>query len=257
MVDSKDQRIILLGSGPALASATRDNTSFVLDSPAGGLLIDCGGSPYHKLLKAGVDPEGLKAVVLTHAHPDHIYGLPSLVHELWLSGRSDALGIHANAHAQGVVKALLDVFQLWQKPLPLQMHLVPDEEDFLVLENDLYLVHTSPVKHWVPTVAVKITSRVDGRVAAFSADTGPCRELVSLVSGADLLFQECTEEEPHRFHCTPQQVGEIAAEADVGEVILVHSHPNLVKEPYLTISEIQKQYHGSVRFGEDFDIYEL
>ena len=257
MVDSKRQRIILLGSGPALASATRDNTSFLLDSPAGSLLIDCGGGPFHKLLRTGVDPACLKGVILTHAHPDHVYGLPSLVHELSLFGRREPFHIYSNGHTQQVATALLDAFQLWKKPVPLELHLLPDEEKFLVLENELYLVHTSPVKHLVPTVAVRVTSRGSGRAAAFSADTGPCRELVSLASGADLLFQECAEEEPHQFHCAPQQVGEMAAEAGVAEVILVHCHPNLLKEPYLTISEIRKQYHGSVRFGEDFDVYEL
>jgi len=257
MEDLKRQRIIVLGAGPALASATQDNTCFVFDSPAGSLFIDCSGSPFHKLLKTGVDAARLKGVVLTHAHPDHIYGLPSLIHELWLFGRKEALHIYANAHTEEVARALLDIFKLWERPVPLQFHLIPDEEAFLLLENDLYLIHTSPVRHQVPTSAVKITSRVNGKVAVCSADTGPCRELISLAKGADLLFQECTVEEVHPFHCTPQQVGEIAGEADAGEVILVHYHPNLVKEPYVTIAEIQKYYHGPVRFAQDFDTYEL
>ncbi len=253
----KRQRIIVLGSGPALASATRDNTCFLFDSPAGGLFIDCGGSPFYKLLKAGGDPGRLRGVVLTHAHPDHMYGLSSLVHELWLFGRREALHIYGNGHTQEVAKALLDVFKLREKSVPLEFHLIPDEEAFLLLENDLYVVHTSPVRHQVPTVAVKITSCMNGKVAVYSADTSPCRELIGLAKGADLLFQECSVEEAHPFHCTPQQVGEIAGETDVREIILVHCHHDLVKEPYVTIAEIQKHYRGRVRFAQDFDIYEL
>lgn len=238
-----------------MASATQDNTFFVFDSSAGSLLIDCGGSPFHKLLKAGVQPERLRGVLLTHAHPDHIYGLPSLVHQLWLFGRTDPLHIYSNAHTQEVARVLLEAFHLWEKPVPVELHLIPHREEFLVLENDSYLVHSSPVKHQVPTLAVRITSPESGRVAVFSADTGPCPELVCLAQGADLLFQECTVDEPHPFHCTPHQVAEIAAEADVARLILVHCHPNLVKEPYLTVAEIKKRYHGPVRFGEDFDVY--
>ncbi len=257
MEELSRQRITVLGSGPALATAARDNTYFFFDSPAGSLFIDCDGSPFHKLLKTGADPEGLTGVVLTHAHPDHIYGLPSLVHELWLFERREALHIYANTHTQEVARTLLDVFKLREKPVPLEFHLIPDEEAFLLVENDLYLIHTTPVRHQVPTVAVRITSRSEERVAVFSGDTGPCQELVGLANGADLLFQECSVEEVHPFHCTPRQVGEIAAEAHVGEVILVHCHHNLVKEPYVTIAEIQKYYHGSVRFAHDWDIYEL
>jgi ribonuclease BN (tRNA processing enzyme) len=81
--------------------------------------------------------------------------------------------------------------------------------------------------------------------------------LISLARGADLLFHECSVDEPHPFHSTPEEVGEVAAEADVGQVILVHCHRNLVKEPYLSIAKISKRYQGETRFAEDFDVYEL
>ena len=257
MGDLRGQRIIVLGSGPALATEARDNTFFLFDSPEGSLFVDCAGSPFHKMLRAGVDPEGLKGVILTHAHPDHIYGLPSLVHELWLYGRKEALHIFANSHTQEVARVLLNAFELWEKPVPLDLHLIPDEVQYPLTETGSYAIHTSPVRHQVPTVAVRVASRTNGTVAVCSSDTSPCPELVSLARAADLLFQECSVEEPHPFHCTPEQVGELAAEAEVGEVILVHCHHNLVKEPYVTIAEIRKQYPGPVQFAQDFDVYEL
>ncbi len=253
----RGQRIVVLGSGPALATETRDNTFFLFDSPDGSLFVDCAGSPFHKMLRAGVDPEGLKGVIVTHAHPDHIYGLPSLVHELWLHGRKEALHIFANSRTQEVARVLLDTFELWEKPVPLDLHLIPNEEHYPLMETGSYAIHTSPVRHQIPTVAVRVASRTNGRVAVFSSDTSPCPELVTLARGADLLFQECSVEEPHPFHSTPEQVGELAAEAEVGEVILVHCHHNLVKEPYVTFAEIRKQYPGPVQFAQDFDVYEL
>lgn len=251
------QRIVVLGTGPALASAARDNTFFLFDSPEGSLFIDCAGSPFHKLLKVGADPDNLAGVILTHSHPDHMYGLPSLIHELWLHGRRETLHIFANAATQRVARALVDVFQLRAKPVPLEFHVIPGEEEYLLLENESYSVHITPVRHEVPTSAVRITSRENGRVAAFSADTSPCPELVALAGGADLLFHECGVDTPHPFHSTPEQVGELAAEAGVGQVILVHCHRNLTKEPNLTIPEIGKRYQGEVRFASDLEEYEL
>jgi hypothetical protein len=43
----------------------------------------------------------------------------------------------------------------------------------------------------------------------------------------------------------------------VEQLILVHCHHNLVKEPYLSIAKIAKRYQGEIRFAEDFDVYEL
>jgi ribonuclease Z len=255
--DRMGLRIVVLGSGPALASASQDNTFFLVENETEGLLIDCGGSPFHKVLKVGAEPNRLKGVILTHAHPDHIYGLPSLVHELWLYGRRAPLRVFANRETLTVALALLDVFGLRSKPVPLEFDVIPSEEEHLVMEDRGLIVQTSPVKHEVPTVGVKITAGVTGKAAVFSADTSPCPALVSLARGAALLFCECTVENPHPFHSTPRQVGEIAAEAGVGEVVLVHYHHNLVKEPYLTIAEIGKRYPGPVRFAKDFDVYQL
>ena len=251
------ERIAVLGSGPALASEDRDNTYFLFESVAGSLFIDCAGSPFHKLLKVGADPNELTGIILTHSHPDHLYGLPSLVHELWLHGRRDTLHIFANESTHRVSRDLLDVFQLRSKPFPLEYHMIPNDEEYPLLETDRYLVHTTPVRHEVPTCGVRITSFETGKVAVFSADTSPCPELISLARGADLLFHECSVDEPHPFHSTPEGVGEVAAEADVGQVILVHCHHKLVKEPYLSIAKISKRYHGEIRFAEDFDVYGL
>jgi ribonuclease Z len=251
------RRVVVLGSGPALASASRDNTFFLVRDGVRDLLIDCSGSPFHKLLKVGADPDQLQGVILTHAHPDHIYGLPSLVHELWLHGRRDPLHVFANASTLRVALALLDAFALRSKPLPLEFHVVPPAKEHLLLEDESWLVHASPVHHGVPTIAVRVRSRASGRAAVFSSDTSPCPELVSLARGAELLFHECTVQQPHPYHSTPRQVGTLAADAAVGEVILVHCHHGLLKEPYLTIAEIGKRYPGPVRFAEDFDAYEL
>jgi ribonuclease Z len=255
--DGSEQRIVVLGSGPALASAGRDNTFFLFESGAGSLFIDCAGSPFHKLLRVGADPDQLSGVILTHAHPDHFYGFPSLIHELWLHGRRDPLHVFVNQSTLHVVTALLDVFQLRSKPVPLAFHLIPDEEGYLLLENESYGVHTSPVRHQLATSAVRITSRLTGKVAVFSGDSSPCPSLTALARGADLLFHECSVEAPHPYHSTPTEAAQTAAEADVGRLILVHCHRNLTKEPYVSIAEIGKRYHGEASFAEDFEEYEL
>ena len=67
----------------AISSATQDDTFLAFKSPKGIIPLDCAASPYQKLLKAGLNPERLMGIILTHAHPDHIYGLPSLIYHLW------------------------------------------------------------------------------------------------------------------------------------------------------------------------------
>ncbi len=251
------QRIVVLGSAWALSSATRDNTFLLFDTPRGGLLIDCAGSPFHKLLKAGGDPGKLRGVIVTHAHPDHIYGLPSLVHELWLWGREEPFYIYANVRSQRAARTLIGLFDLWDKPLPLELVPIPQEESFLLMENDEYTIHTTPVRHLGPTNAVRITPKISKRVFTYSSDTRPCEELVALAKGTDLLFLECTAEEPHKVHLTPEQAGEIAQEARAKELVLVHYLESMAQDPEGTIARVKKFYEGPVRLAQDFEAYGL
>ena len=90
-------RLILLGTAPAMASAEQDHVYMVLDGPAGFWLIDCGGSAAHNLLRLGYDPAQLRGILLTHAHADHVYGLPVFIQDLWLRGRRAPLPLYGNA----------------------------------------------------------------------------------------------------------------------------------------------------------------
>jgi ribonuclease BN (tRNA processing enzyme) len=68
-----------------------------------------------------------------------------------------------------------------------------------------------------------------GGVLAYSADTGPCPELVSLADGADLLVCEASFLEmpglPADLHLTARQAGQHAARAGAGELMLTHVMP--------------------------------
>jgi len=172
------QRIIVLGSAAAVSSATRDNTFLAFESQKDIILLDCAGSPYQKLLKAGLNPERLKGVILTHAHPDHIYGLPSLIHHFIMTRRTTPLPIYANRATLRMAKAILGIMRLEQDLLTFSE--IPKEESYTIVDNEEYTVQTSPVRHVVPTVAVKIVAKLSEASVVYSADTAPCPELLAL-----------------------------------------------------------------------------
>ena len=80
------------------------NTSLLFKGSRGTVLVDasCG---LGRAVAADVD-----AVILTHEHIDHVYGLPSLIHQLWLSGRRRALDICVPAGMEEFVHRFLEVF---------------------------------------------------------------------------------------------------------------------------------------------------
>ncbi len=249
------QRVVVLGTADAVATAERDNTFLVFDSPSGALLIDCAGSPAHKLLRSGVDPHHLRGAILTHAHPDHIYGLPSLIHHLHLTGRTEPLHIYALAETRRAAEGLLETLDL--KKGFLVFHVIPEKEGYLLIEDDEYLLHTSPACHILPSVALRITSRISGRSLVYSSDTGPCPALVDLAQGADVLIHEASVMEPSKIHTTPWQAAELAERCGVGRLVLIHYPQALLDDLQGTLIEVRKRYGGEVHLAEAYDVYYL
>jgi len=80
-------QVILLGTGAAWSGPDRENTFMLVRGKTTNLLIDCGGSPTQRLAQIGVKPNEIDHIVLTHNHPDHIYGFPLLMLNAWMAGR--------------------------------------------------------------------------------------------------------------------------------------------------------------------------
>src|SRR5919108_3139551 len=105
-------RMTLLGVGTAVPDQDRENTHMVWEAPNGLLLVDAGGSTFERLLRAGLDPLALRAVFLTHAHADHINGLPALLFQLALAGYQETLPIYGNKPTLNLMKRIVAVFEM-------------------------------------------------------------------------------------------------------------------------------------------------
>ena len=82
-------QLIILGSSNAIASDAHDNTHMVLVGSSRTVVIDCVSSPLIRLGKVGVTFDQVTDLILTHFHPDHVSGVPLLLMDMWLLGRSD------------------------------------------------------------------------------------------------------------------------------------------------------------------------
>jgi ribonuclease Z len=255
-------RFAFLGTSAAVPTAERDTTSLVFTSPGGGFLVDCGGSPVQKLRRLGVDPLGLTHVVITHLHPDHAYGLPALLQNLRMLGRSGHLAIVTHPEHVEALATLMTLFRVWKRSDTFEVALsaVPAEEAALAFETDAFRVRTSPVVHGdMPNFAVRVESR--GRAAVYSSDTTPCEAVVRLARGADVLIHEATvparDRDRSLTHTSAEEAGEIAARAGVRRLILAHIDAGYHRELDALAAEAGKRFGGEVEIARELAWYEL
>lgn len=256
------QRLIILGAGTALPDRDRDNTFLVWDSPAGSLLIDCGGRAYQQLLRAGVDSQSLRGMILTHNHPDHIYGVPALLFHLWLAGYKETFHVYANPSTLSMARALCAALELEQAGhmCATAWQALPETLDQLVMENDLYAIRTTPVRHSRPTLALKFEDRTRQQALVYSSDTEPCPELEQFAQGVHTLIHEATVIDPNaRYnHTTPREAGEIAARCGVQQLVLIHySAEYTLPEPEALAEVRAGGFAGAVALARELEAWSV
>jgi ribonuclease Z len=176
-----------------------------------------------KLRRVGIDPVGLAAVVVTHTHPDHVYGLPALIQCLLILGRTAPLPIYCRVEHVGLVERLLGLFGLFDEGLALPVVPVEPREGVRVLETPDLVVTASPNVHGrMPNLAVRLDA--EDRSLVYSSDTRPCAEVKALARGATALVHEATFARPNpaEWHSTAREAGAVARAAGVGRLYLAH-----------------------------------
>jgi ribonuclease Z len=251
-------RVTLLGSAATLANRQHDSVYMVVEYAGGALLIDCAGSPPHRLDRAGVHLRQVTDILLTHDHTDHLYGLPFLVQGLmlyeWTGRWSGELRVWGLWETLGTAQALLKLLGLWER-ITIEWRPIPAEAGHIAFQSADLRVLTTPVQHLRPTLGVRLEGRDSGRTVAYSGDTEPCAAVVALARGADVLLHEATNQREGPGHSTPAGAGEMAAQANVGRLVLVHFDPSL--DPDLLCAQAAKEFGGPVEVGQDFMTFDL
>lgn len=248
-------RLVLLGTAAAVPNASHENTYMVLEGQTGAVLIDCAGSPIGRLEQAGVAHARLTAVIVTHIHPDHAYGLPLLLMGLWLLGRSDALSVHALDTVAARLRAVMDAYEWheWPRFYPVTFEPIDERAGALVLDNDDFHITAARNRHMVPTVALRIENKRNGRVTAYSSDTAPSQEVVALARNADLLLHEAAGATPG--HSSAAMAGQVAGQAGAKKLVLVHYQ--VQADPAALAAEAHTTFDGPIEVAQDMAEYPI
>ena len=83
-----------LGTSAAVPTKSRGCSSYYLQMDSERILIDCGEGAQSQIIKHVTHGFKMNKVFITHAHPDHVLGLPGLIFSLNLNGRTKPLDLH-------------------------------------------------------------------------------------------------------------------------------------------------------------------
>lgn len=248
-------KITILGSSYAIPDETHENTHLVISSGSRVVLIDGAGNPQVRLRAAGIDETSITDIVLTHFHPDHVSGIPLLLMGMGLDKRNTPLNIYANQHCMTFMQKLLDFYDWgsWHQ-YSVNFITLPEDELHCFLDTDELKIFSSPVKHFIPTHGVRAEFKASNKVLAYSCDTRKTQSVINYAKDADILIHEAAGESVG--HSSAKQAGEVAKEAGVKSLYLIH-YPTGENNTDHLVPEAASVYDGPVVLAEDLMVIEI
>lgn len=238
-------KLTVIGCSGSFAGPDSAASCYLLEGDHEGrtwrVLLDLGSGAFGALQRF-IDPVTIDAVLLSHLHPDHYFDISGI----WVMWKYHPDGPRARIPIwgpKGVARQCARAYGLCRDPG------MSAEFDFFEYDDQPirigpFVIEVCRVVHPVRSYGMRIAS--EGRVLAYSGDTGPCQELVDLASGADLLLAESAflegGDNPLDLHMTGKQAGAAAAEAGVGRLVLTHIPP--WHDPQVCLSEAREAFAG-------------
>lgn len=256
---AKGTKLVLLGTGAGpLPGRSRHMASNVILSDGAAYLVDCGLGVTDQFAYTGIPFEQVRAIFITHHHPDHNVEYGAFLVIGWVQGLPISMRAFGppplNQMTEDILRAYKTTIDFWAedfKMKPLESVKVQEVSAAgAVMQDDRVRVSATIVPH--PPVTPALAYRFDfkDRSIAFSGDTAPSEAVAQIAKGADVLVHEAmyvpaieqyakgqiAQGKPIKLddsmahmkadHTPVETVGRIAQEAGVKTLVLSHLTPS-------------------------------
>lgn len=233
-------KIKFLGTSGYFPTEHRHTSCVML--PEEGIILDAGSGFFR--VRENINTKNLN-ILLSHYHPDHIFGLTFMLGALYKS-KPDIV-IRGPKGIKSLEKRLN--FPVKFKEHPFKIRLKKVEKEFM-LEDVLVKTRFFPHKDEV-TTAYRLEK--NGKSLCYLTDLEASEGAISFIKDCDMLIHECYFNEAYKelakttSHSYTTQVASVAEKANVKLLVLYHLSPLLKEERLLTyVSECGKIFKNTI-----------
>jgi ribonuclease BN (tRNA processing enzyme) len=249
-------KLTVVGCSGSFPGPNSPSSCYLLEADGFRMVLDLGSGALGALQRH-LDLRELGAVLISHLHPDHCIDLLALYVARTYDPRRhyDRVPVHvpvggaahlARAYGRADEPGLLASFDFTEWTTG--AHCVGP-----------FTVTVAQMAHPIETWGMRVEH--DGKVIAYSADTGPCDALAELARDADIALFESAfeagrdEHAPRALHLTAGEAGLAAAAGGARRLVLTHLPP--WNDPDVSLRAGSLAFDGPVELARPGSTYEL
>lgn len=277
----------VLGSGGPELDDGRASTSYLIwHNNQARVLVDAGPGSSVNFGLSNAQFADLDVILLSHLHVDHSSDLPAYIKGAYFSNRQRILPIYGpdkNTLMPSTTEfverlfGIQGVYPYLSDSLHVPEDVPHDTDNFTLHAHDVPLTHDTVVVHRLsanlavnamavhhgPVAALAWRVNLAGCVISFSGDmSNQWHKLAKFAKDADFLVMhnavpEQTNAIARNLHMPPSEIGKIARQAQVKQLLLSHFMNRTNNLQSQTVAIIQQHYIGKISLAEDLMHYKL
>ena len=245
--------LTVLGSCGAWPEPGRACSGYVLEHQGHRVVLDLGYGTATRLGAhlASISMAGVDAVLITHAHPDHMADLHAFFRARWYGDPGAApVSLIAPAEVLEHLRQLEEPEDAWRISQVFNWRLPEVGHE---VELGPLRISSRALPHYITNFGFRITA--GSRTIVYTGDTGPGRDVLALSADADLLIADSTDRyqkdagEPDGMLMTAADAGRLAQRAGVRTLLLTHFWPG--NDRSLAAQTAALHFSGEVLVAEE------
>jgi ribonuclease BN (tRNA processing enzyme) len=214
-------KITFLGTNGWYDTETGNTVCVLVETETEYLILDAGNGFYK--IDRHITTRKPIHLFLSHFHLDHIVGL-HILNKFHFPQGINIYGVSLKKYLTAIIR------QPFTAPIkalktPVRLHELQPKMSLPFPVAYKKLLHVSPCYGY--------RFRLENKTIAYCTDTGICKNLYLLAREADLLIAECGylsgQSEPGWPHLNPESAAQVAREARVKRLALIHFDASLYK----------------------------
>ena len=149
-------RLVFLGTSGSVPTPRRNLPAIAIRRKEELIFLDCGEGTQRQMMGASLGFPKTIRIFLSHLHPDHVWGIPGLIHTLTMQDYKGKIQLYGPPGVENYLRSTMQAVN-FHPTFPVEVQTIESEGNILTEED--YRIQSTPADHNIPALAYSLTEK--------------------------------------------------------------------------------------------------